>query len=118
MGSSSDTRIMMEAAEILDEFNVKHEDQIVSAHRTPSRLTEYAQHAEKIGIKKQDIIVDTLVLTIATNPENEKIILEAVNEIKGLGYKTILGVSNISHGLPNRSEINSKFFANDCAFSN
>lgn len=51
MGSSSDTRIMSGAAEILDEFDVKHEDQIVSAHRTPSRLTEYAQYAEKIGIK-------------------------------------------------------------------
>ena len=66
--------------------------------------------AEKIGIKKQDIIIDSLVLTIATNPENEKIILDTVKEIKELGYKTILGISNISHGLPNRSEINSKFF--------
>ena len=65
--------------------------------------------AESIGIKKQDIIVDSLVLTIATNPENENIILESVKEFKKLGYKTILGVSNISHGLPNRSEINSKF---------
>jgi len=65
--------------------------------------------AEKVGIRSQDIIVDSLVLTIATNPENENIILEAVKEIKKLGYKTILGVSNISHGLPNRSEVNSKF---------
>ncbi|MFH2027506.1 MAG: homocysteine S-methyltransferase family protein [Nanoarchaeota archaeon] len=62
------------------------------------------------GIRKQDIVVDSLVLTIATNPENEKIILDSVEEIKKLGYKTILGVSNISHGLPNRSEVNSKFF--------
>jgi len=67
------------------------------------------KEAEKIGIKKEDIIVDCLVLTIATNPENEKIILEAVKKVKRLGYKTILGISNISHGLPNRSEINSKF---------
>lgn len=67
------------------------------------------KQAEEIGIKKQDIIVDSLVLTVATNPENEKIILESVKKIKKLGYKTILGVSNISHGLPNRSEINSKF---------
>ncbi len=49
MGSSSDTRIMKGAAEILDEFKIKHEDQIVSAHRTPSRLAEYAKHAEKMG---------------------------------------------------------------------
>ena len=47
MGSSSDSRIMHGAAEILDKFKVKHEDQIISAHRTPSRLNEYAKHAEK-----------------------------------------------------------------------
>ncbi|MDH5569316.1 MAG: 5-(carboxyamino)imidazole ribonucleotide mutase [Nitrosopumilus sp.] len=49
MGSSSDSRIMQGASEILDQFKIKHEDQIVSAHRTPSRLSEYAQHAEKMG---------------------------------------------------------------------
>ena len=49
MGSSSDTRIMQGASEILDKFKIKHEDQIVSAHRTPSRLAEYAKHAEEMG---------------------------------------------------------------------
>ena len=51
MGSSSDSRIMNGAAEILDKFNVKHEDQIISAHRTPTRLEEYAKHAEKSNFK-------------------------------------------------------------------
>ena len=51
MGSSSDSRIMHGAADILDQFKVLHEDQIVSAHRTPNRLSEYAQHAEKSGFK-------------------------------------------------------------------
>ncbi|HIO32748.1 MAG TPA: 5-(carboxyamino)imidazole ribonucleotide mutase [Candidatus Nitrosopelagicus sp.] len=51
MGSSSDSRIMHAAAEILDEFNIPHEDQIISAHRTPTRLDEYAKHAEKNGFK-------------------------------------------------------------------
>ncbi|MFB5605591.1 MAG: 5-(carboxyamino)imidazole ribonucleotide mutase, partial [Nitrosarchaeum sp.] len=51
MGSSSDSRIMGEAAKILDEFKIKHEDQIISAHRTPTRLEEYAKHAEKMGFK-------------------------------------------------------------------
>ena len=51
MGSSSDSRIMQGAAEIFDEFKIKHEDQIISAHRTPSRLSEYAEHAEKMGFK-------------------------------------------------------------------
>ena len=51
MGSSSDSKIMHGAAQILDEFGVKHEDQIVSAHRTPTRLLDYAKHAEKSGFK-------------------------------------------------------------------
>ena len=51
MGSSSDSRIMHAAGEILDDFGVTHEDQIISAHRTPTRLDEYAKHAEKSGFK-------------------------------------------------------------------
>lgn len=51
MGSSSDSRIMKGAAEALDEFGVRHEDQIVSAHRTPARLAEYAEHAEKMEFR-------------------------------------------------------------------
>lgn len=51
MGSSSDSRTMHLAAAILDEFGVKHEDQIVSAHRTPARLSDYAKHAEREGFK-------------------------------------------------------------------
>ena len=52
MGSSSDSRIMHAAAEILDEFGVSHDDQIISAHRTPTRLDEYAKYAEKNGFKE------------------------------------------------------------------
>lgn len=51
MGSSSDSRIMHGAAEILDEFDVQHDDQIISAHRTPTRLEEYAKYAEKNEFK-------------------------------------------------------------------
>lgn len=51
MGSSSDARIMRGAAATLDELGIPHEDQIVSAHRTPARLEEYARHAEKIGLR-------------------------------------------------------------------
>ena len=51
MGSSSDSRIMKGAAKALDDFGVRHEDQIVSAHRTPARLAEYAAHAEKMGFR-------------------------------------------------------------------
>ena len=51
MGSSSDSRIMHCASEILDKFNVKHEDQIISAHRTPTMLDKYAKHAEPVGLR-------------------------------------------------------------------
>ena len=51
MGSSSDSKVMHSAAEMLDKFGIGHEDQIVSAHRTPTRLEDYARHAEKQGIK-------------------------------------------------------------------
>ena len=51
MGSSSDSKTMHFAATALDEFGIKHEDQIVSAHRTPTRLLDYARHAEKEGFK-------------------------------------------------------------------
>ena len=51
MGSSSDSKVMHGAAKILDDFGIKHEDQIISAHRTPTRLEEYAKHAEKSGFK-------------------------------------------------------------------
>lgn len=42
---------MHAAAEILDKFGIKHEDQIISAHRTPARLEKYAKHAETNGFK-------------------------------------------------------------------
>lgn len=51
MGSSSDSKVMHSAAAMLDEFGVLHEDQIVSAHRTPTRLEDYAKHAEREGFK-------------------------------------------------------------------
>ncbi|MEM4253184.1 MAG: AIR carboxylase family protein, partial [Candidatus Nitrosotenuis sp.] len=37
MGSSSDSKVMHSAAQILDDFGILHDDQIVSAHRTPTK---------------------------------------------------------------------------------
>jgi len=51
MGSQSDLRIMKEAAEFLDELSIAYELTIVSAHRTPQRMTEYATQARKRGLK-------------------------------------------------------------------
>lgn len=51
MGSDSDLSVMQEAATILDEFGIAFESTIVSAHRTPKRLTDYAEAAEERGLK-------------------------------------------------------------------
>ncbi len=51
MGSQSDLPVMQEAADVLTELGVAFELTIISAHRTPERMIEYAQSARKRGIK-------------------------------------------------------------------
>ena len=51
MGSKSDLPIMQDAINILKEFGLEAEVKIVSAHRTPERMYDYAEHAKKNGIK-------------------------------------------------------------------
>lgn len=51
MGSQSDLAVMKEAAEVLDELGVSYELTIVSAHRTPLRMVDYATNARNRGIK-------------------------------------------------------------------
>ena len=51
MGSKSDWPTMKHAAMILEDFKIPHEVKIVSAHRTPKRMSSFANSAEKRGIK-------------------------------------------------------------------
>lgn len=51
MGSSSDWETMKHACEILDELQVPYEKQVVSAHRTPDLMFEYAENARSRGIQ-------------------------------------------------------------------
>ena len=51
MGSKSDWPTMKHAADVLDEFRVPYESKIVSAHRTPDLLFEFAKSAESRGIE-------------------------------------------------------------------
>lgn len=51
MGSQSDWDTMQEAHEILHSFGIPHEVKIVSAHRTPDRMSDYAKTAEERGLK-------------------------------------------------------------------
>lgn len=51
MGSQSDLKIMKDAAEVLEELGIPYELTIVSAHRTPERLVDYASTARSRGLK-------------------------------------------------------------------
>ena len=51
MGSSSDWEVMNHAASILRDFNVPYEHEVISAHRTPDRMFEYAETALGRGLK-------------------------------------------------------------------
>ena len=51
MGSASDLPVMQDAADILKEFGISYEINIVSAHRTPELMFDYAKNAHKRGLK-------------------------------------------------------------------
>ena len=51
MGSDSDWKVMEDAANVLNEFGVDHECKVVSAHRTPQYLYEYASSAKERGLE-------------------------------------------------------------------
>jgi 5-(carboxyamino)imidazole ribonucleotide mutase len=51
MGSASDLPVMQDAADILDTFGIHYEIDIVSAHRTPERMFDYAKSAHGRGLK-------------------------------------------------------------------
>ena len=63
------------------------------------------------GIETKNIIVDPLALTVSTGGENARIDLETIRLLRAKGIHTVMGVSNISFGLPQRDAINSAFFA-------
>ncbi len=68
-------------------------------------------YAAKIGVKRTEIIFDYLTLSVSSSPEQVYETLRAIKQSKMQFWdcKTILGVSNISFGLPSRQTINSTF---------
>lgn len=77
---------------------------IAIAEKIISRAAEY-------GIESRNIVVDPLALTISTGAENAAIACEVIRTMKARGINTVMGVSNISFGLPGRDAVNSTFFA-------
>ena len=91
----------------LDEKGIpaKAEERFAIAERIVRRATE-------IGIPKEDIIIDCLTLTASAEQKGVVETLKAIEMVKTrLGVKTVLGVSNISFGLPNRGLVNHTFLA-------
>ena len=67
--------------------------------------------AAKYGIEKKDIVIDALAMNISSEPEGAKITLETLRRLRDeVGVCTVLGVSNISFGLPSRPIVNSIFY--------
>ncbi len=80
------------------------EERVLIAKRIIAKAQEY-------GISEHDLIFDPLTLTVATDPNNAQITLDAVKMLNELGLNTVLGVSNVSFGMPDRDSINASFFA-------
>lgn len=72
--------------------------------------------ARSYDIDKKDIVVDPLCMAVSSDARGAMVTLESVRLLKANGFKTSLGVSNVSFGLPERDKINSTFFS--CALEN
>lgn len=68
--------------------------------------------AESFGISREDVYIDALTLTCSAQQKEVAETIKTLEMVKkGLGVKTVLGVSNISFGMPNRGLINETFLA-------
>ena len=66
--------------------------------------------AQEYGVPKRDILIDALTLTVSAAPDAATVTLETLGRIHAQGGHTILGVSNVSFGLPQRDLVNAAFF--------
>ena len=70
-----------------------------------------AQAAQEAGIAKNDIFVDCLALSASADQKGLLTTVDAIRMVREQGYKTVLGVSNVSYGLPGRDTINCAFLS-------
>ena len=103
MGSDSDLQVMQAAADILKEFGIEFELTVVSAHRTPMRMVEYARGAKERGIKV--IIAGAggaahlpgMVASLTTLPVIG-VPVKSANSIDG--WDSILSILQMPNGIP------------------
>lgn len=70
-----------------------------------------ARAAEQAGIRQEDIWIDCLALSASVSQGEVMVAPEAIRLVRQAGYKTVLGVSNVSYGLPGRDELNCAYLA-------
>ncbi len=102
MGSKSDFTTMKFACDILDEFKISYETKIISAHRTPQRLYDFANNAKKDGIK---VIIagagGAAHLPGMTAAMTEIPVLGVPVESKALkGLDSLLSIAQMPFGIP------------------
>lgn len=74
-----------------------------------------AAAAEKCGIEKKELIFDPLAMAVSADKNAAAVTIKTVEMLKNAGFKTSLGISNVSFGLPNRDAANGVFFASAVA---
>lgn len=103
MGSKSDLPVMQQAAEMLEKFGIPFEITVVSAHRTPMRMVEYAKNAASRGLKV--VIAGAggaahlpgMVASITTLPV-VGVPIKSSNSIDG--WDSILSILQMPNGVP------------------
>ena len=103
MGSDSDLNVMQAASDILKQFDIAHEVTVVSAHRTPHRMIEYAQTAKGRGLKViiagaggaahlPGMVASVTVLPVIGVP------IKSSNSIDG--WDSVLSILQMPNGVP------------------
>jgi 5-(carboxyamino)imidazole ribonucleotide mutase len=103
MGSKSDLHIMQDAADVFKDFGVEFEMTVVSAHRTPERMFDYAKHAASRGLKViiagaggaahlPGMVASITVLPVIGVP------VKSSNSIDG--WDSILSILQMPNGIP------------------
>jgi len=91
----------------------------IAAGGVPKSVSERVQIAStivdaalNIGLRPKDLLLDALVMTVAADATAAQQTLETLRQYrKNFGFPTVMGLSNISFGLPRRSQLNSAFYA-------
>ncbi|AFK86404.1 MULTISPECIES: homocysteine S-methyltransferase family protein [Thermoanaerobacterium] len=116
---SAKEKSLQEVLPIVKKYGTSVIGLTISDDGLPKNADERLKNAEKIvkaaldyGIPKEDIIIDCIALTVSSEQTAAMETLRAINLVKSkLGVSTVIGLSNISYGLPERQFINTAFLA-------